>query len=150
MMLYKCDRCAAFILSVFLLLLSPFVAHAADKSGKCGGELVLSSASDPKSFNPVLAKETSTTFITGMLFEGLTTVDPFTLAPKPNLAEKWEVSKDGLVWTFHLRPGLRWSDGAPLTADDVLFTFNDLIFNPDVPSSSKDIFTINGQPIRVE
>jgi peptide/nickel transport system substrate-binding protein len=85
-----------------------------------------------------------------MLFEGLTTIDPFTLASKPNLAERWEVSTDGLVWTFDLRPGLRWSDGAPLTADDVLFTFNELIFNPDVPNSSRDIFTINGKPIRVE
>lgn len=117
---------------------------------KYGGDLVLSSASDPKSFNPILAKETSTTFITGMLFEGLTTTDAFTLLPKPNLAERWEMSPDGLKWTFHLRAGLRWSDGQPLKADDVLFTFNDLIFNPDIPSSSKDIYTINGQPIRVE
>jgi peptide/nickel transport system substrate-binding protein len=140
---------ALFLMLGLFLCLAPAVP-AAEKNVKYGGELVLSSASDPKSFNPILAKETSTTFITGMLFEGLTTVDPFTLAPKPNLAEHWEVGKDGLVWTFHLRPDLRWSDGFPLTADDVTFTFNDLIFNPDVPSSSKDIFTISGQPIKVE
>ena len=136
------------MLCSFLFPLRP--AWAGSSVTKYGGSLVLSSASDPKSFNPVLAKETSTTMITGMLFEGLTTLDPFTLAPKPNLAERWSVSPNGLVWTFHLRSGLRWSDGEPLTADDVVFTFRDLIFNPDVPNSARDIFTIDGKEIRVD
>ncbi|MEI6437746.1 MAG: ABC transporter substrate-binding protein [Candidatus Omnitrophota bacterium] len=115
-----------------------------------GGELVLAITSDPKSFNPVLAKETSTTEITSHLFEGLTTVDAFDMTVKPNLAERWEVSADGLTWTFYLRVGLRWSDGVPLTADDVVFTFNDLIFNDAVPNSARDIFTIEGKPLKVE
>ena len=115
-----------------------------------GGELVLAITSDPKSFNSILAKENSTTEITSHLFEGLTTVDPFDLRPKPNLAERWEASPDGLTWTFYLREGLRWSDGEPLTADDVVFTFNDLIFNDAVPNSSRDIFTIEGKPLKVE
>jgi len=123
-------------------------AQAADKP-HYGGELVQAITSDPKSFNPVLAKETSTTVITGHMFEGITRVDPFDLRPKPNLAERWETSPDGLTWTFYLRDGLRWSDGAPLTADDVVFTFNDLIFNDAVPNSARDIFTIEGQPLKV-
>ncbi|MEI8012288.1 MAG: ABC transporter substrate-binding protein [Candidatus Omnitrophota bacterium] len=115
-----------------------------------GGTLVLSVTSDPRSFNPILAKETSTTTMTGHMFEGLTTMDPFTLKVIPNLAERWEADKSGLIWTFHLRRGLCWSDGVPLTAADVVFTFNDLIFNDEVPSSARDIFTVEGKPLRVD
>ena len=49
----------------------------------------------------------------------------------PNLAESWEVSPDGKVVTLHLRPGIRWSDGTPLTSDDFLFSFNDLWLNKE-------------------
>ncbi len=124
-------------------------SEAAELS-RYGGTLVLSVTSDPKSFNPILAKETSTTAIISRIFEGLTTVDPFTLKVMPNLAESWESDKDGLVWTFHLRQGLRWSDGIPFTAADVAFTFNDLIFNDAVPNSARDIFTLAGKPVRAE
>ena len=44
--------------------------------------------------------------------------------PKPWLAKSWDVSPDGLTYTFHLQPNVRWTDGQPLTADDVLFTFD--------------------------
>ena len=44
--------------------------------------------------------------------------------PVPDAAETWETSADGLTWTFHLRPDLKWSDGRPLTARDVAFTYN--------------------------
>jgi oligopeptide transport system substrate-binding protein len=52
------------------------------------------------------------------LFEGLTVIDERSSKPAPAAAESWETSADGLVWTFHLRTGLQWSDGAPLTAED--------------------------------
>jgi peptide/nickel transport system substrate-binding protein len=119
-------------------------------SGKWGGHLVLSTTSDPRSFNDIIAKETSTTLVTGHIFEGLTTANAFTAKVEPHLAERWEVSGDGLVWTFYLRKNIRWSDGRPLTADDVVFTFNDLIYNPDIPSSARDIFTIDGKIFQVE
>jgi len=117
---------------------------------KYGGQLVLPSTSDPRSFNPILAKETSTTAVTNLIFEGLTTTDGVTLEVKPNLAERWEVSLDGLAWTFYLRRDVLWSDGKPFNADDVLFTFNDLIYNDDIPSSSRDSFTIEGKTFQVE
>ena len=135
---------------VFLLCSFVFTAGSAVAQSKYGGSLILAITSDPKSFNPILAKETSTTTITSHIFEGLTTVDPFTLKVIPNLAESWESSRDGLTWTFVLREGLRWSDGKPFTSEDVVFTFGDLIFNDDIPNSSRDIFTLDGKPIRVE
>lgn len=119
-------------------------------SARYGGQLVMSVSSDPKTFNEIVSTEASSSAVTGLLFEGLTTVDPFTFKILPSLAHSWDVSPDGLQWTFHLRPGLRFSDGVPLTAEDVVFTFNDLIYNPDVPSSAKDIFTIDGKTFKVE
>jgi len=138
--------------TVGVILLCSFVlaGTGAFAQSKYGGTLVLAVTSDPKSFNPILAKETSTTTITGHIFEGLTTVDPFTLKVIPNLAESWDTSRDGLTWTFVLREGLRWSDGKPFTSEDVVFTFGDLIFNDDIPNSARDIFTLAGKPIRVE
>ncbi len=118
-------------------------------SGQVGGELILASITDPKSFNPITAKETSTTAITGWIFEGLTRTNGITTEVEPNLAERWEHSEDGLTWTFHLRKDVHWSDGRAFTAADVVFTFESLIFNDAVPNSARDIFTIEGQAIRV-
>jgi len=118
--------------------------------GQRGGELVLSTLTDPKSFNPIVAQETSTTQITGYIFEGLTRTDPATLEVLPNLANSWETSSDGKEWIFHLRRDVKWNDGEKFTAKDVVFTFNNLIYNPDIPTSSKDIFTVEGERIFVE
>ncbi len=114
-----------------------------------GGTMVLGASSDPKSFNAIIAKETTTTLVTSLIFEGLTRTNVFTLQPEPNLARSWDVDDTGRQWTFYLRKDVRWNDGQPFTADDVLFTFNDLIFNDKIPSSARDIFTIEGEPFQV-
>jgi len=141
----------AFIISFFLLSSTvPTTTHAKpNRNEKYGGQLVFSTVSDPKSFNEILAKETSTTLVTNHIFEGLTTTNAFTTKVEPHLAREWKVSADGLKWTFYLRKDVYWNDGHPFTADDVVFTFNELIFNPDIPSSARDIFTINGEPFEV-
>lgn len=115
-----------------------------------GGQIVFSTTTDPKSFNAVMAKETSTTLVTGHIFEGLTKTNAYTARIEPNLADRWDISSDGLIWTFHLRRDVRWNDGHPFTADDVVFTFNELVFNETIPSSARDIFTIEGQQFLVE
>lgn len=136
------------ILLCFIFL--PLSAVWASPGDKYGGVLVLATTSDPKSFNDILAKETSTTLVTGMIFEGLTTVNAFTTMVEPRLAKSWTVSEDGLRWTFYLRDDVFWNDGRKLTADDVVFTFNELIYNPDIPSSARDIFTIEGKTFQVK
>ncbi len=141
-----------FLLATFLLVTSGHVSAQIPRSGhksKHGGQLVLSTTSDPRSFNPILAKETSTTAITGLIFEGLTRTNGLTLEVMPNLASSWEVNDDGKSWIFHLREDVEWSDGKVFSADDVVFTFNDLIYNPDVPNSGRDIFTIQGKTFTV-
>ena len=122
----------------------------ADIEGRYGGALVLATTSDPKSFNEITAKETSTSLVTDLIFEGLTTTNAFTTKVEPNLAKSWDISEDGLTWTFHLREDVRWNDGQPFSADDVVFTFNELIYNPDIPSSARDIFTIEDKTFTVE
>ncbi|MCK5440237.1 MAG: ABC transporter substrate-binding protein, partial [Gemmatimonadetes bacterium] len=117
--------------------------------GARGGRLIISAISNPKSFNPIIAKETSTTSITNYIFEGLTRVSGATNEVEPNLAREWEISEDGLTWTFRLREDVKWNDGKPFTAADVVFTFNDLIYNDDIPTSSRDIFTLEGKPVEV-
>lgn len=112
--------------------------------------MVLSSVSDPKSFNPILAKETSTTNIVAHIFDGLTRTNGVTLEVEPALARSWDMMADGLDWLFHLREDVTWADGVPFTADDVVFTFNDLIYNESIPNSMRDIFTVAGKRVRVE
>ena len=112
--------------------------------------IVLRLASDPRSFNPILAQETSTTSVTSLMFVGLVRIDPFTQKPVPELADSWKVSEGGRRWVFTLKEGLKWSDGIPLTAYDVEFTFNGLIYNPDIPNSAKDVLQVAGEPFEVK
>jgi oligopeptide transport system substrate-binding protein len=78
--------------------------------------LVVNNESEPKSLDPHLMTSNIEARIALALFEGLTTLDPATLEPRPGLAASWESSPDGQAWTFHLRPGLTWSDGVPIDA----------------------------------
>ena len=63
----------------------------------------------------------------GLMYDTLTGYSAEDFAPEPRLAESWEQSDDGLTWTYHLRDGVEFSDGEPLTADDVAYTFNRII-----------------------
>jgi len=74
--------------------------------------------SEPESLDPYLVRGATEWTIVGGLFEGLVTPDMATLEPRPGVAERWEVSADGLTYTFHLRANVTWSDGTPLTAKD--------------------------------
>ncbi len=119
--------------------------------GKRGGMLRLATfGQGPKSFNPVTAGETSTTVYTRRIFEGLTDSDPWTNEPKPLLAESWTPDESGLVWTVKLRKDVKWNDGVPFTADDVVFTYMDVVYNPKITTSTRDIITVDGKQWKVE
>jgi len=113
--------------------------------GVPGGRLVVSAFGDPKTFNPITANEQSSDEIVRHLFAGLTGLDSPSQTVEPALAYGWTNSPDGKTWTFKLRKNLRWSDGEPLTADDVAFTWNDLIYNPDIDNVIRDAFIIGGK-----
>jgi len=78
---------------------------------------------EPELIDPGVTSGQAESQVSRILFEGLTSQDPQTLAPIPGQAYRWEVSPDGLTYTFHLRPGLAWSDGRPLGAGDFLWSW---------------------------
>jgi peptide/nickel transport system substrate-binding protein len=111
-----------------------------------GGKFIISEIGEPKTFNYIAANEESSYDICRFMFWDLLNFDVPTQTVKPGLADFWTNSPDGKTWTFRLRKNLRWSDGAPLTADDVLFTCNDIIFNPKIPDNpARDSLEINGK-----
>ena len=108
--------------------------------GTAGGTITTATISEPLTFNGVLANDSYSSGLLGYLFEGLTEVSWLTDEVEPALAESWEHSADGLTWTFRLRRDVRWHDGEPFTASDVEFTFNRIIYNPDIPTSARAAF----------
>jgi peptide/nickel transport system substrate-binding protein len=102
--------------------------------------LVDSILSDPKTFNYVLSTEVPNVF--GFLYEGLISENGQTGALEPALAESWEVAPDQRRLILTLREGLRWSDGQPLTVEDVIFTYNELYFNEAIPTSIRDVLRV--------
>ncbi|AFZ46607.1 extracellular solute-binding protein family 5 [Cyanobacterium stanieri PCC 7202] len=92
--------------------------------------------SDPKTFNAVLSQESPNIF--GLTYDGLVEENPLTGEIEPALAESWTFSEDNLNITFTLKENLRWSDGEPLTVDDVVFSYNQLYLNEEIPSNARD------------
>lgn len=110
---------------------SAFKAQAAQVS-----QLVVHLSTEPKTFNYALSQESPNVF--NFIYEGLVTENGETGNIEPALAESWEISEDKKKIVFTLRQGLKWSDGEPLTADDVVFTFNNIYFNDQLPTDTRD------------
>jgi peptide/nickel transport system substrate-binding protein len=115
-----------------------------DAKGKYGGRIVVGSLSGPRTMNYTVAKETSSTDIIA-LFMGyggtLVELDNYARL-HPAIAKRCEVEltdEGKMIIKFWLREGIKWSDGHPFTADDFVFTVNDVYANPKIPSSTQDV-----------
>ena len=86
----------------------------------------------------MLASDTASHNVSGLIFNGLVKYDT-DLSVIGDLAESWDISKDGLVITFHLRKGVKWADGVEFTADDVMFGYKTII-DEKTPSAYKEDF----------
>jgi oligopeptide transport system substrate-binding protein len=86
--------------------------------------LLLANAAEPQDLDPNVIYAWTDNNIANALFEGLTDIDEANTAAVPAVATSWDVSPDGLVYTFHLRPDARWSDGDPVTASDFVYSFH--------------------------
>jgi oligopeptide transport system substrate-binding protein len=86
-------------------------------------DITIINGAEPESLDPAIITGQPEFRIVIGLFEGLTRLDPKTARPIPGLAENWEISPDGLAYTFHLRTNLVWSTGEPITADDVVYSW---------------------------
>jgi peptide/nickel transport system substrate-binding protein len=111
-----------------LVLLASSLALPALARAQATSTLTFATNADP-TFNPWSPNaEVESDLINELIFEGLTRYGS-NLQPVPALATRWSVSKNGLVWTFHLRKGVTWQNGRPFTSKDVVFTFNDIALN---------------------
>ena len=79
-------------------------------------------SSEPSTLDPAMTYGLHESNVELMLFEGLTRLDENSVA-QPALAESWDISADMLTYTFHLRPGIQWSDGTPITAQDFVYSW---------------------------
>jgi peptide/nickel transport system substrate-binding protein len=103
-------------------------------------QMVSSVLSDPKTFNYALNQESPNIF--GLTYEGLVSENALTGEIEPALAQSWEISEDKKRIVMTLREGLKWSDDEPLTAEDVVFTYNDIYLNKEIPTDARDILRI--------
>lgn len=117
--------------------------------GRAGGTLTIAVRSDPKTLNPVLAVDETTREIIDCMNADLIHINRETQQPEAALAKSWSTSHDGETYTLRLRRGLRFSDGQPLTADDVLFSFQ-LYLDEKIDSPQRDLLMVGGKPISVE
>ncbi len=110
-----------------------------ETAGPCYGDtLIQGSIGEPSTLIPALASDSPSHEVAGLIYNGLVKYDK-DLNLVGDLAESFEVSKDGLVITFHLRQNVKWHDGLPLTAEDVLFTYRTMI-DPRTPTAYAEDF----------
>lgn len=135
-------------------------------SGGYGGIFVLAAAQEPKTFNPLVASDAYSSQAISLMLSPLVTYDPIKEEVVPALAQSWEISDGGKTYVFKLREGAKFSDGADITADDVIFTF-ETVFAPQLDKDGKPVldkntkrpllrypsryagqYTIGGEPIK--
>ena len=112
------------------------------KSESLKNRLVIPLGTDIKTFNPVLYNDAYSAIAIGYTLSGLNHENPITKELEGDLAEKWEFQQDGKQLIFTMRPDLKWSDDQPLTVDDVLFTYRDIIFNEKIPANARDTLKV--------
>ena len=137
---------AAIVASLVLVLSACSTGEKVDLGGDTSGRLIAAIKGEPDQLDP---NKTSAYFSFEVLENVYDTlVEPdANLEMRPALAESWDVSPDQLTWTFHLRRGVTFHDGSPLTADDVVFTYRRIIdeelSNVDKFSAVTDIRPVN-------
>jgi peptide/nickel transport system substrate-binding protein len=122
------------------------------EAGIRGGKLVIALRSEPRGFNPAnatAANDVNSLGVIARLNADLIHINRATQKTEPALAMSWTVSSDGTQFTLKLRRGLRFSDGQPFDADDVIFSYN-VYLDEQVHSPQRDLLMIGGKPIKLE
>lgn len=118
------------------------------ETGTYGGRFIIAQTSAPKTFNAIMANETSSSDITNLLFITLADYDNSTQQDIASLAKSWDISEDGLTYTWHLRRGAAFSDGHPMTSADVLFSF-EVAYDDALHPSIQDLLIVGGEKLEV-
>jgi peptide/nickel transport system substrate-binding protein len=117
-------------------------------SGHYGGHLTIGQRAEPKTLNPVTATDAVSREVIGRIMGDLIEINRSSQQTEPALAKSWKISPDGRTFTLQLRKGIRFSDGHPFDADDVLFSFT-VYMDEAVDSPQRDLLIIDGKPILV-
>jgi peptide/nickel transport system substrate-binding protein len=116
--------------------------------GRAGGQLVVILRAEPRTLNPLLAIDGPSNDVVWRTMADLIHINAETQQTEAALAQSWTVSADGRRFTLRLRRGVRFSDGSPFDADDVLFSFQ-VYMDEKVASPQRDLLIVGGQPIKV-
>ncbi|MEI6330291.1 MAG: ABC transporter substrate-binding protein [Pseudanabaena sp. ELA645] len=138
----KVKQWKALVLLVLIGMCSLLLWGCSIKSEVLKNRLVVPLDNDIKTFNPVLYQDAYSGIAIGYTLSGLITENAITKELEPELAEKWEFQQEGKQLIFTMRPDLKWSDGQPLTVDDVLFTYQNVIYNEKIPANNRDSLKI--------
>ena len=128
------------VLCCLLILTSGCRPTLLNSQSKNNSKLVLVNPSPPPTFNYPISRSPYGIF--GFIYEGLISENGLTGELEPALAESWIFSEDKKRIIFTLRSELKWSDGEPLTADDVVFTYQDIYLNQKIPTVYRDFLRI--------
>lgn len=115
--------------------------------GKYGGLFVTAVSQPPKTLNSLIVEDGGSADAISFFSGSMVSLNCVTQDVFPGLAKSWDISEDFKTYTFHLRKGVKWSDGAPFSADDVVFTF-DAIFDSRYPNRYSQQFTIGGEHLK--
>ena len=119
--------------------------------GKYGGTLVTSTIGEgPKTFNSWNSMDATSSQAADIMFDGLVSTDAYTGEVIPRLAKTIKVLPDNKTYIFELRKGLKWSDGKEITADDVVFTWDKIVFGGYGNTSTRDAMYIDGKLPTIE
>ena len=148
-----CWICPTVLLSLFVFVGPPAIAFPQEQItkeellvlpgevGRPGGRLVVSLRGEPKTLNPLIAADARSREVIGVMQADLVHINRARQQTEPALAKSWKISPDGLSYTIVLRQGLKFSDGQPLDADDVLFTFR-VYLDENVHAPQRDLLIV--------
>jgi peptide/nickel transport system substrate-binding protein len=107
-----------------------------------GGDIIFAETSDISTVNSILVSDTYSSWITGFLSDFLVGSSPIDGTWTPGLADSWEIANDGVTYTFHLHEGVKWHDGEPFTADDVVFSFDATVDKKSLSVRRGDVLSV--------
>jgi peptide/nickel transport system substrate-binding protein len=120
----------------------------ASEPGQRGGRLTVALRAEPKTLNPITAVDGPSREVIGRMIADLIHINRASQQSEPALAKSWKVSPDGRRYTVQLRRGLKFSDGQPFDADDVVFSFQ-VYLDEKLNSPQRDLLVVGGKPIKV-
>src|SRR5207245_11354851 len=112
------------------------------------GKPTIAGRAEPQTVNPVIATDTVSREVIGRMMADLIDIKPASQQTDPALGKSWKTSPDGRMFTLQLRKGIRFSDGHPFDADDVVFSFA-VYMDENVDSPQRDLLIIDGKPLTV-